>query len=62
MAKAGKLYDVDWKSDKREGYGVLSRKVAADTYVKEYAGSWKANKRHVCVSKPKEQKRRRRRN
>ena len=42
----GAIYDGDWKKDKRCGFGTYSVKKGGD-YVKEYAGGWKNNMRHV---------------
>lgn len=44
--KSGALYDGDWKEDKRNGFGTYS--VLRDgSLVKEYAGGWKNDMRHV---------------
>ena len=44
--KSGSRYDGDWREGKRHGFGMLS--VMRDNQqMKEYAGGWKHDKRHV---------------
>ena len=45
--KTGAIYDGDWKEGMRNGFGMYSVK-KGDEYVKEYAGGWKNDMRHVC--------------
>ena len=45
----GAIYDGDWKKDKRYGFGTYSVKKEGGDYVKQYAGGWKNNMRHVSV-------------
>ena len=44
--KTGAVYDGDWKDDNRHGYGVYSV-MRSGVVVKEYAGGWKNDKKHV---------------
>ena len=44
--KSGALYDGDWKEDKRNGFGTYSV-IREGSLVKEYAGGWKNDMRHV---------------
>ena len=46
--KTGAVYDGDWKDDSRHGYGVYSV-MRKGTLVKEYAGGWKNDKKHVST-------------
>ena len=46
--KTGAIYDGDWKEGMRNGFGMYSVK-RGDEYVKEYAGGWKNDMRHVCM-------------
>lgn len=44
--KSGAVYDGDWKDGVRHGFGTHSVR-RGDAHVKEYAGSWKYDLRHV---------------
>ena len=46
--KTGAVYDGDWKDDKCHGYGVYSV-MKKGVLVKEYAGGWKNDKKHVST-------------
>ena len=46
--KTGAVYDGDWKDDNRHGYGVYSV-IQKGILVKEYAGGWKNDKKHVST-------------
>ncbi len=44
--KTGAIYEGDWEYDQRHGFGTYN--VLRDgSHVKEYAGGWKNDKRHV---------------
>ena len=45
--KTGAIYDGDWQADLRHGFGTYSIKKAEGIYMKEYAGGWKNDLRHV---------------
>ena len=47
--KNGAIYDGDWREGMRNGFGMYSVKTG-DTYVKQYAGGWKNDKRHVSCT------------
>ena len=47
--KTGAVYDGDWKDDYRHGYGVYSV-MRSGVLVKEYAGGWKNDKKHVSTT------------
>lgn len=44
---SGALYDGDWKNGVRCGFGTYSVKGPDGTYMKEYSGGWKNDKKHV---------------
>ena len=44
--KSGAIYDGDWREGERHGFGTLSVRKAGEL-VKEYAGGWKHDHRHV---------------
>ena len=44
--KSGAIYDGDWREGMRNGFGMYSVK-KGDVRVKQYAGGWKNDKRHV---------------
>ena len=46
--KTGAIYDGDWKEGLRHGFGMYSVK-KGDEHVKEYAGGWKNDMKHVCM-------------
>ncbi len=46
--KRGCIYDGDWRGDVRHGFGTYSVK-RKGSYVKEYAGGWKNDMRHVSL-------------
>ena len=47
--KTGAIYDGDWRAGLRHGFGTYSIKKAEGIYMKEYAGGWKNDMRHVST-------------
>ena len=47
--KSEAVYDGDWREGMRNGFGTYSIK-SGDTHVKQYAGGWKNDKRHVSCT------------
>lgn len=47
--KSGARYDGDWKEGMRHGFGTYSVKNSRGDLVKQYAGGWKNDKKHVRV-------------
>ena len=45
--KTGAIYDGDWQAGLRHGFGTYSIKMTEGIYMKEYAGGWKNDMRHV---------------
>ena len=45
--KTGAVYDGDWQAGLRHGFGTYSVKKAEGVFMKEYAGGWKNDMRHV---------------
>ena len=50
--KTGAIYDGDWQVGLRHGFGTYSVKKAEGVYMKEYAGGWKNDMRHVSINIP----------
>ena len=48
--KSGAIYDGDWQSGLRHGFGTYSVKRGEGFYMKEYAGGWKNDMRHVSFT------------
>ena len=48
--KTGAIYDGDWQAGLRHGFGTYSVKKAEGIYMKEYAGGWKNDMRHVSIN------------
>ena len=48
--KTGAIYDGDWQAGLRHGFGTYSVKKAEGVYMKEYAGGWKNDMRHVSLN------------
>jgi hypothetical protein len=48
--KTGAIYDGDWQAGLRHGFGTYSVKKAEGVYMKEYAGGWKNDMRHVRIN------------
>ncbi|XP_002736816.1 MORN repeat-containing protein 3-like [Saccoglossus kowalevskii] len=44
--KSGAIYDGDWKTGKRNGFGTLSIPAVEGGFKKQYSGGWKNDKRH----------------
>lgn len=44
--RSGAVYDGDWKDGVRHGFGTYSVR-RGDAHVKEYAGGWKCDLKHV---------------
>lgn len=47
--KTGAIYDGDWSKGLRHGFGTYSVK-KGEIHVKQYAGGWKNDKKHVRPS------------
>ena len=45
--KTGARYDGDWREGKRHGFGTYSITSPDGQLVKQYAGAWKNDMRHV---------------
>ena len=47
--KSGARYDGDWKEGRRHGFGTYSVLTDEGVLVKQYAGGWKNDMRHVSI-------------
>ena len=48
--KTGARYDGDWKEGSRHGFGTYSILTDKGVLMKQYAGGWKNDKRHVSIN------------
>ena len=46
--RSGARYDGDWRDGKRHGFGMYSIPNKEGDMIKQYAGSWKNDMKHVC--------------